>query len=104
MEFFQIFKRFSGETMLELVFCGKNARLSREKCCKSARNFTFWCKFSVIYDKKLAAAAKKSLDFQRKNGIIADGKAELFLKAIKKDPTEVESKLPLLQLYSLERK
>lgn len=41
LEFLQIFKRFSGETMLELVFCGKNARLSREKCRKNARNFIF---------------------------------------------------------------
>ena len=58
----------------------------------------------MVYDKKLAALVKKSLDLLGKDGIIPDGKARLFLNIIKKDPTEVESKLPLLQLYSLERK
>ena len=58
----------------------------------------------MIYDKKSAALVKKSLANYKKDGIIPDGKARLFLKAIKKDPTEVESKLPLLQLYSFERK
>lgn len=64
--------------------------------------------FSIVFNrfmiKKLAAVAKKSLANYKKDGIIPDGKAELLLNVIKKDPTEVESKLPLLQLYSLERK
>lgn len=40
----------------------------------------------MIYDKKLAALAKKSLANYKKDGIIPDGKARLFLKAIKKGP------------------
>ena len=41
MEFLQIFHRFYVELGFGVGFCGKNARLSREKCRKSARNFTF---------------------------------------------------------------
>ena len=58
----------------------------------------------MIYDKKLAALVKKSLDLYEKDGIIADGKARLLNRYKKEDALLRPLRLPLLQLYSLERK